>query len=77
MDRRNCLHSISRKAYLTLPFGKRVLVEDPKTGKSAVVKVNDRGPYVRTRVMDLSKAGGRQLGIITHGTTYADCLLLH
>lgn len=63
-------------AHRTLPFYVKVLVEDPQTGKSVVVKVNDRGPFVMTRVMDLSREGGRQLGILPKGTTYADCLVL-
>ena len=64
-------------AHLTLPFGTRVLVEDPKTGKSSIVKVNDRGPYVHTRVMDLSKEGGRRLDLITRGVTYVNCLIVN
>lgn len=64
-------------AHLTLPLGTKVLVEDPKTGKSVIVKVNDRGPYVRTRVMDLAKEGGRRLDLITRGTTYANCLIIN
>ncbi len=63
-------------AHLTLPFGKRVLVEDPRTGDSVIVRVNDRGPYVRTRVMDLSREGARQLGTLGRGTAFVDCLVL-
>ena len=63
-------------AHLKLPFGTRVLVEDPKTGNTVIVKVNDRGPYVKTRVMDLAKEGARQLGTLSHGVAYVDCLIL-
>jgi len=63
-------------AHLTLPFGTRVLVEDPKTGNTVIVKVNDRGPYVKTRVMDLAKEGARQLGTMGRGVAYVDCLIL-
>jgi rare lipoprotein A len=63
-------------AHLKLPFGTRVLVEDPKTGNTVVVKVNDRGPYVKTRVMDLAKEGARQLGTLNRGIAYVDCLIL-
>ena len=63
-------------AHLTLRLGTKVLVEDPKTGKSVIVKVNDRGPYVRTRVMDLAKGAARRVDIITHGVAYMNCLVL-
>ena len=64
-------------AHLTLPFGSRVLVEDPKTGSTVIVKVNDRGPYVKSRVMDLAKEGARQLGTLGRGVAYVDCLVLN
>ncbi len=63
-------------AHLKLPFGTRVLVEDPKTGNTVIVKVNDRGPYVKDRVMDLAKEGARELGTLGRGVAYVDCLVL-
>lgn len=63
-------------AHLKLPFKTRVLVEDPKSGKSVVVKVNDRGPYAKGRVMDLSKAAATKLGTISHGVAYVDCTVV-
>lgn len=63
-------------AHLKLPFKTRVLVEDPKTGKSVVVKVNDRGPYAKGRVMDLSKGAATKLGTISHGVAYVDCTVV-
>jgi rare lipoprotein A len=63
-------------AHLTLPFGTRVLVEDPRTGNTVIMKVNDRGPYVRSRVMDLSREGARELGTLQRGTAFVDCLIL-
>ncbi len=63
-------------AHRTLPFFTKVLVEDPKTGKTVVVKVNDRGPFVHSRVMDLSREGARQLGTLLHGTAYVDCMIV-
>lgn len=63
-------------AHRTMPFFIKVLVEDPKTGLSVIVKVNDRGPYAKNRVMDLSREGARRLGILAKGITYADCLVL-
>lgn len=50
-------------AHRTLPFGTKVLVMNPASGKTCTVTVNDRGPYVGSRVIDLSKAAARKLGI--------------
>lgn len=50
-------------AHKTLPFGTRVLVHSPRTGKQVVVRINDRGPFVKGRVIDLSKAAARVLGL--------------
>ena len=50
-------------AHKTLPFGTKVKVTHAKTGKSVVVRINDRGPYAHGRVIDLSKASARAIGI--------------
>jgi rare lipoprotein A len=50
-------------AHRTLPFGTRVTVVNQHNGRSAVVRINDRGPFVRGRVIDLSAAAARVLGI--------------
>lgn len=63
-------------AHKELPFYTKVLVENPKTGRSCVVKVNDRGPYVKGRVMDLSKEGMHRVAPLMPGIIYADCLIL-
>ncbi len=55
-------------AHPTLPFGTRVLVENPFNGRSIVVRVNDRGPHVRGRIIDLSHAAARALGLLGWGT---------
>ena len=55
-------------AHKTLPFGTKLKVTNQKTGKSVTVKINDRGPYVGSRVIDLSKAAASQLGIVKAGT---------
>jgi rare lipoprotein A len=49
-------------AHRTLPFGTMVRVTHTKTGKSVVVRINDRGPFIRGRVIDLTPAAARQLG---------------
>jgi rare lipoprotein A len=61
-------------AHKTLPLGSVVKVVNQRTGKSIKVTINDRGPYVKGRIIDLSKAAGRQLGIIPAGTG-AVCLI--
>lgn len=55
-------------AHRTLPFGSKVKVTNQKTGKSIVVRINDRGPYHGKRIIDLSKAAAGKLGIIKAGT---------
>jgi rare lipoprotein A len=50
-------------AHRTLPFGTRVTVVNRSNGRSVVVRINDRGPFVRGRVIDLSPAAGRALDI--------------
>jgi rare lipoprotein A (peptidoglycan hydrolase) len=54
-------------AHRTLPFDTRVRVTHAKTGKSVVVRINDRGPYGRGRIIDLSPAAARKLGIVDEG----------
>jgi len=50
-------------AHRTLPFGTRVRVVNKRTGKSVVVRINDRGPYAHGRVIDLSRASAEAIGI--------------
>ncbi len=50
-------------AHKTLPFGTKVRVTNTKTGQSVVVRINDRGPYAHGRVIDLSKASARPIGV--------------
>lgn len=51
----------------TLPIGSRVRVTNLSTGRSVVVKVNDRGPFVRGRSLDLSQAAARRIGVSRAG----------
>ena len=50
-------------AHRTLPFGTKVRVTNTKTGRTAIVRINDRGPFVRGRVIDLSPAAASAIGI--------------
>jgi len=54
-------------AHRTLPFGTRLRVTNARTGRSIVVRVNDRGPFTRGRGIDLSLAAARQLGMVQTG----------
>jgi len=56
-------------AHRTLPFGSRVRVTNLGNGLSVVVRINDRGPNVEGRVIDLSYAAARKLQFIDRGTT--------
>ena len=54
-------------AHRTYPFGTKLKVYNPANGRSVVVKVTDRGPYVRGRIIDLSWRAAKELGIISQG----------
>jgi rare lipoprotein A len=54
-------------AHRSLPFGTRVRVENLKNGRSVIVRINDRGPFVRGRIIDLTKAAAGRLGIVSSG----------
>lgn len=49
-------------AHRTLPFGTHVRVTNQRNGRTVTVRINDRGPFVRGRVIDLTPAGARILG---------------
>ena len=49
-------------AHRTLPFGTRVRVTNKRNGQSVTVRINDRGPFVRGRIIDLTPAAARSLG---------------
>lgn len=54
-------------AHRTLPFGSRVRVTNLNNGRSVVVRINDRGPFVAGRVIDLSRASAEQIGMRGRG----------
>jgi rare lipoprotein A len=55
-------------AHRSLPFGTRVLVENLSNGRSVVVRINDRGPFIGGRIIDLSTAAAASIGMIAAGT---------
>jgi rare lipoprotein A len=61
-------HSRSTCAHLTLPFGTLVRVINVANNQSVVVRVNDRGPFVANRIIDLSRSAAEKLGFIDLGT---------
>ncbi|MEO3428551.1 septal ring lytic transglycosylase RlpA family protein [Pelagibius sp. CAU 1746] len=56
-------------AHRSLPFGSRVRVTNLANGRSVVVLINDRGPYVKPRIIDLSRAAARELDFLEDGIT--------
>lgn len=60
------MHALTA-AHKTLPFGTKVKVTNPDNGRSVVVRINDRGPYVGNRVIDLSKGAAAKIGMVQKG----------
>jgi rare lipoprotein A len=56
-------------AHRTLPFGTRLRVTNRHNGKVVMVRINDRGPFIRGRVLDLSRGAARKLGFVQSGHT--------
>ncbi|HYD75935.1 septal ring lytic transglycosylase RlpA family protein [Ramlibacter sp.] len=54
-------------AHPTLPFGTRVKVRSLVNGREVIVRINDRGPYARGRIIDLSHAAARAIGLLGPG----------
>jgi rare lipoprotein A len=54
-------------AHPTLPFGTKLRVTNVDTGRSVTVRVNDRGPYVRGRIVDVSHSAAESLGMVGKG----------
>lgn len=63
-------------AHRTLPMGTRLRVTNVVNGRSVVVTITDRGPFVRQRVIDLSYAAAREIGMIGPGTAPVDLKIL-
>src|ERR1700724_1074887 len=55
-------------AHRTLPFGTKVLVTNVRNGKAVIVRIVDRGPFNRGRIIDVSRAAARELEMIESGT---------
>lgn len=59
-------------AHPSLPFGTRLMVRNARTGQTVVVRVNDRGPFKKSRILDLSYTAARQVGVFGPGTAYVE-----
>ena len=57
-------------AHRTLPFGTCLRVESARTGRSVEVRVNDRGPFVEGRILDLSERAAREIGLAAQGVAH-------
>ncbi|CAN7537737.1 septal ring lytic transglycosylase RlpA family protein [Rhizobium rhizogenes] len=55
-------------AHRSLAFGTRLKVTNRNNGRSVVVRINDRGPFIRGRVLDLSRAAAQDIGMVSSGT---------
>ncbi len=60
------MHALTA-AHKTLPFGVYVKVEHKRTGKEVVVRINDRGPFVGNRIIDLSEGAASRIGVLQEG----------
>lgn len=61
-------HQAHTVAHRTLPFGTVLRVTNERNGRTITVRVNDRGPHIRGRIVDLSGAAAHELGVIRSGT---------
>ena len=60
------LHSLTA-AHRTLPFGTKVVIKNVRNGKTVKVRINDRGPFVKGRIIDLSRAAFSQIASLNEG----------
>lgn len=55
-------------AHRTLPFGTLVEVQNLRNGRTVVVRINDRGPFIKGRVIDLARSAANDIGMVSSGT---------
>ena len=63
-------------AHRTLPFGTQVRVTDVKTRRSVVVRINDRGPFIKGRIIDVSRGAAGELGMLGRGVATVEFQVL-
>jgi len=64
-------------AHRKLPFGTKVCVKNLKNGNEITVRINDRGPYVKGRVIDVSEAAAHRLGMTRSGVVPVEVVVLN
>jgi rare lipoprotein A len=64
-------------AHPTLPFGTRLRVTNVVNGRSVIVRVNDRGPFVRGRAVDVSSSAAERIGMIDQGVAKVKLDVIH
>ena len=62
--------SLLTAAHRSLKFGTKVKVTNRNNGKAVIVRINDRGPFIKGRVLDLSKAAAHRIGMVSSGTAH-------
>lgn len=62
-------HGANTAAHKTLPFGSKVRVTNRRNGRSIIVRINDRGPFIHGRIIDLTRGAASRLGFINSGVT--------
>lgn len=67
-------NNLMTAAHRTLPFGTYVLVTNMKNGKSVKVKINDRGPFTKKRIIDLSQAAFAKIEDLNKGLTKVEIM---
>lgn len=70
------MHALTA-AHRTLPLGSKIKVTNLNNGKEVVLRVNDRGPYAKGRVLDVSLAAAKKLDMIKTGTAKVSIQILH
>jgi rare lipoprotein A len=56
-------------AHRTLPFGTKVRVKNLRNGKTVTVRINDRGPFIKSRIIDVSVGAAKRIGLVSQGVT--------
>jgi rare lipoprotein A len=64
-------------AHRSLPFGTKVRVTNVRNRRSVVVRINDRGPFVKGRIIDVSRAAAQQLGMVGQGVAQIEMAVLN
>jgi rare lipoprotein A len=64
-------------AHRKLPFGTKLKVTNLKNGKSVLVRVNDRGPFIRGRILDLSLGAAKVIGLNKSGVAKISFVIIH